>query len=340
MCCGVFKTMTGRIQPNDSDPQTIQTHPWIKDGWFREISDKCFPGQAFTLRVDKILESYKTAFQEILIFHNKEYGNVLVLDGIIQCTERDEFAYQEMIAHIPLYLHPDPKRVLIIGGGDGGVLREVLKHKCVNDAIMVEIDQNIISLARKYFPSMSTGLQPDPTGTNGNGFVDSRVQLNICDGFNYLKQISTGPQSGKFDIIITDSSDPEGPAEAFFHKEYFQLLRDSLIDPKNGFIISQTSENVWLNVDYLTHLIGQARSVFSNVEYCYTMVPTYTSGQLGLLICNDDKNKNLKVPVREPTELEQNQLKYYNKDIHSASFVLPKWIESKWSTQSLSSSSS
>ena len=332
--------MTG-IQPITTEK--VREHPWIKDGWFRELSDKCFPGQAFTLRVDKILESYKTEFQEILVFHNKEYGNVLVLDGIIQCTERDEFAYQEMIAHIPLYLHHNPKRVLIIGGGDGGVLREVLKHQCVQDAIMVEIDRNIISLAKKYFPSMSTGLQLQSQSTTTtttadthtptdlhqtSKFIDQRVQLNICDGFQYLKQISMGPQNNKFDIIITDSSDPEGPAEAFFHREYFQLLKDSLRDPNDGFIISQTSENVWLNINYLTDLIKQARTVFNNVQYCYTMVPSYTSGQLGLLVCNNDKDKNLKIPTRYPTESEQDQLKYYNKDIHSASFVLPKWVES------------
>lgn len=323
---------TGKVQQHTKD------HPWIKDRWFRELSDKCFPGQAFTLRVDKILESYKTEFQEVLVFYNKQYGNVLVLDGIIQCTERDEFAYQEMIVHIPLYLHHNPERVLIIGGGDGGVLREVLKHKCVKDAIMVEIDQNIISLAKKYFPSMSTGLQLQPRSSTKTAdleketgkFIDPRVQLNICDGFEYLKKISLGPQDNKFDIIITDSSDPEGPAEAFFHRDYFQLLQDSLRDPNHGLIISQTSENVWLNMDYLTELIRQARSVFSNVEYCYTMVPSYTSGQLGLLICNNNRDKNLRVPIREPTELEQDQLKYYNKDIHSASFVLPKWVEAKW----------
>ena len=302
-------------------------HPWIKDGWFREISDDSFPGQAFTLLVDQILEARSTQFQDILVFHNKEYGNVLVLDGIVQCTERDEFAYQEMIAHIPLYLHSAPKRVLVIGGGDGGVLREVLRHSCVQQATLVEIDETIIVLSQKYFPSMSVGLR---TNAKTSEFEDSRVQLRLCDGFQYLKDVAKGPASGKFDVIITDSSDPEGPAEAFFHKEYFQLLKDSLIDPSKGFIISQTSENVWLNVDYLTNLVGEARSVFENVQYCYTMVPSYTSGQLGLLVCNNDKSIDLKHPNREPSVKEQKQLKYYNKEIHSASFVLPKWVESKW----------
>lgn len=312
---------------SNTNAKNLDSHSLIKDGWFREISDKSFPGQAFTLKVEKILYSARTEFQDILVFASTHYGNVLVLDGIIQCTERDEFAYQEMMAHVSLYSHENPQRVLVIGGGDGGVLREVLKHSCVQNATLVEIDETIIKLSQRYFPKMSTAL-PREDGS----LPDERVHLKLCDGFQFLQDVAKGPQEEKFDVIITDSSDPEGPAEAFFHKEYFQLLKDSLIDPKHGIIISQTSENVWLNVPYLSNLVSESRQVFNNVQYCYTMVPSYTSGQLGLLICNDDPARlhTLNEPVRYPTAKEQNQLHYYNKEIHSASFVLPKWVESQW----------
>ena len=122
-------------------------HPCIKDGWFNEVSDKSFPGQAFSLKVNKILFHEKTQFQDILIFESSNYGNVLVLDGIIQVSEKDEFAYQELISHVPLYSHENPKKILVIGGGDGGVLREVVKHSCVEEATLVEIDAKVIELS-------------------------------------------------------------------------------------------------------------------------------------------------------------------------------------------------
>ena len=290
------------------------THPTIVDGWFRELNDTCFPGQAFTLKVDKILYHTKSEFQDILVFKSTHYGNVLVLDGIVQCTERDEFAYQEMITHIPLYLHEDPKKVLVIGGGDGGVIRELLKHQQLVDITLVEIDETVIKLAREYLPGMAQGLD------------DPRVQIKLCDGFEFLEKTASVQESEKYDVIITDSSDPEGPAEAFFQERYFKLLRDALKNDKSV-IIAQTSENVWLNIKYLEDLIKTAQKVFPNSRYCNTMVPTYTSGQLGLIVCSPNKNKDLTTPSRVPTPQEDVNLKYYNPEIHNASFVLPNWAD-------------
>lgn len=286
-------------------------HPSIKDGWFREISDKNFPGQAMTLKVDKVLFHTKSEFQDVLVFKSTHYGNVLVLDGIIQATERDEFAYQEMITHVPLYAHKNPKNVLVIGGGDGGVLREVVKHHLVESATLVEIDKTVIELSKEYLPGMACA------------FNHPKVKVELCDGFQYLKDAAF--QEEKYDIIITDSSDPEGPAEAFFQKEYFELLYNALND--DGIVIAQASESVWLNLDYLKKLVETARSVFSQARYCYTSVPTYTSGQLGLIICAKSSVPNLECPQRLPTEEEQSAMRYYNPMIHSASFVLPTWAE-------------
>lgn len=164
-----------------------------------------------TLRVKKVLHHEKSKYQDVLIFESTDHGNVLVLDNVIQCTERDEFSYQEMITHLAMNSHPNPKKVLVIGGGDGGVLREVVKHECVEEAILCDIDEAVIRLSKQYLPKMAAG------------FENPKVKVHIGDGFKFLNDYKD-----TFDVIITDSSDPEGPAESLFQKPYFQLLHDAL----------------------------------------------------------------------------------------------------------------
>ncbi|XP_005873540.1 PREDICTED: spermidine synthase-like [Myotis brandtii] len=142
---------------------------------------------------------------------SKSYGNVLVLDGVIQCTERDEFSYQEMIANLPLCSHPNPRKVLIIGGGDGGVLREVVKHSSVESVVQCEIDEDVIQVSKKFLPSMAIG------------YSSSKLTLHVGDGFEFMKQ-----NQDAFDVIITDSSDPMGPAESLFKESYYQLMKTAL----------------------------------------------------------------------------------------------------------------
>jgi spermidine synthase len=289
------------------------THPLIKDGWFREQSDESFPGQALELRVKKILHTGRSEFQDILLFQSTDYGNVLVLDGIIQVSERDEFAYQEMITHLPLFAHKNLKSVLVIGGGDGGVLREVLKHDNIEKLVLVEIDETVIELSKKYLPSMAIAFQ------------DPKVEVKLCDGFQYLKDLHSNDEA-KFDVIITDSSDPEGPAAAFFQKQYFQLLNNSLNE--NGIVITQASENVWLKIELLKNLKTIMSEVFPVVKYSYTTVPTYTSGQLGLMIASKDPNAKLDQPSKKlDKEKEEALFKYYNSEIHNTSFILPNWAK-------------
>ncbi len=197
-----------------------------------------WPGQAMTLKVNQILHHEKSKYQDVLIFESSDHGTVLVLDNVIQCTERDEFAYaipfitlpmaptknwyppanlrtlrsyQEMITHLAMNAHPNPKRVLVIGGGDGGVLREVVKHSTVEQAILCDIDESVIRLSKKYLPGMSIGFQ------------HPNVSVHIGDGFKFLAD-----KKNEFDVIITDSSDPEGPAESLFKKPYFELLFGAL----------------------------------------------------------------------------------------------------------------
>ncbi|XP_048471042.1 spermidine synthase isoform X3 [Rhincodon typus] len=229
----------------------------IKNGWFTETSS-LWPGQAMSLEVDKVLYNQKSPFQDVVVFKSKTYGNVLVLDGVIQCTERDEFAYQEMIANLALCSHPNPKKtavkalalatslgmkcpgaelwrgkihtavettagqeynlhdstpsmVLIIGGGDGGVLREVVKHAAVESVAQCEIDEDVIKVSKQYLPGMAVG------------FSSPKLKLHVGDGFEFMKE-----NQDAFDVIITDSSDPVGPAESLFQESYYRLMKNAL----------------------------------------------------------------------------------------------------------------
>ncbi|KAK2764443.1 putrescine aminopropyltransferase [Arachnomyces sp. PD_36] len=282
------------------------THPTIKDGWFSETSDM-WPGQAMTLKVNQILHHEKSDYQDVLVFESSDHGTVLVLDNVIQCTERDEFAYQEMITHLAMNSHPNPKKVLVIGGGDGGVLREVVKHDTVEEATLCDIDEAVIRVSKKYLPGMSIGFQ------------HPNVKTHIGDGFKFLAD-----KKEEFDVIITDSSDPEGPAESLFQKPYFELLHGALRE--GGVITTQGSENQWLHLSLITSLKKSCLEVFPVVDYAYTTIPTYPSGQIGFMICCKDANRNVRVPVRTwSPEDEEKLCRYYNKEIHSASFILPSF---------------
>ncbi|BDD64292.1 putrescine aminopropyltransferase [Monascus purpureus] len=281
------------------------THPTIKDGWFSEQSEM-WPGQAMNLKVNQILHHEKSKYQDVLVFESSDYGTVLVLDNVIQCTERDEFSYQEMITHLAMNSHPNPKKVLVIGGGDGGVLREVVKHETVEEAILCDIDEAVVRVSKKYLPGMSIGFQ------------HPNVKVHIGDGFEFLRN-----RKNEFDVIITDSSDPEGPAESLFQKSYFELLRDALRD---GGVITTQAENQWLHLKLIGDLKKACKEVFPVAEYAYTTIPTYPSGQIGFMVCTKDPNRNLRVPMRTWSREEEERLcRYYNKEIHSASFILPNF---------------
>ncbi|CRK19662.1 hypothetical protein BN1708_012722 [Verticillium longisporum] len=283
-------------------------HPTIQDGWFREISNM-WPGQAMTLKVKKVVHHEKSQYQDVLIFESTDYGMVLVLDNVIQATERDEFSYQEMITHLAMNSHPNPKRVLVIGGGDGGVLREVVKHECVEEAILCDIDEAVIRLSKQYLPGMSVG------------FDHPKSKTHVGDGFKFLDDYKNS-----FDVIITDSSDPEGPAEMLFQKPYFQLLHDALRD--GGVITTQGSENQWLHLPLITKLRKDCNEIFPVAEYAYTTIPTYPSGQIGFMVCCKDANRNVREPLRKWSAEEEEKLcKYYNADIHKAAFVLPNFAK-------------
>jgi len=286
---------------------TALTHETVQDGWFRE-KETLWPGQAMCLRVKEILHVEKSLYQDVLVFRSETYGTVLVLDGVIQCTERDEFSYQEMIAHIPLACHPNPRKVLVIGGGDGGVLREVAKHESVEEITLCEIDETVIRVSKEYLPAMAVG------------FEHPKVKVHIGDGFPFLKD-----KVDSFDVIITDASDPVGPAESLFQVEYFELMRNAL--HQDGIIATQ-AECQWLHIPLIKDVRRYCQSLFPVVEYAFTTIPTYPSGQIGFMLCSRAGGQDMRKPTRRFTpEQEAKLFQYYNAEVHEAAFVLPQFTK-------------
>nr|AIZ03432.1 spermidine synthase [Mayetiola destructor] len=274
----------------------------IRNGWFSEISEEMWPGQCFSLRVKNILHEERSQFQDIKFIDTEAHGKTLVLDGVIQCTEKDEFSYQEMISFIPLCIHPNPENVLIVGGGDGGVAREVVKHPGVKTVHQVEIDGRVVELSKQFLPNMACG------------FDSPKVTLTVGDGFEFMKQ-----HSGQFDVIITDSSDPVGPAESLFQEPYFVLMKNAL--KPNGIICSQGG-SYWIDLKHVKSTLDHCRKQFAVVGYAVTSVPSYPCGQIGFVIGSLNPSVDLKKPhwTFSDTELDNMNVKYYSSENHRAAF--------------------
>jgi len=273
----------------------------IIDGWFHERGE-LWPGQAMSLQVKKVLDHHRSLFQDVLVFESENHGNVLVLDGVIQVTERDEHAYQEMIAHIPLFAHPNPRKVLVIGGGDGGVLREIAKHEGVEEIVLCEIDKDVLEVSEKYLPGLAVG------------YKDPRVTVKIMDGAKYMED-----NQDSFDVIITDSSDPIGPASVLFETPFYNGMYKAL---REGGIVCTQGESQWLHLDLIKPLVDSIKLTYSNVGYAYTTIPTYPSGQIGFVIGTKGRG-SCNIPSRKPSAEMQKTLKYYTPGLHTASFELP-----------------
>eukprot|EP00754_Rhynchopus_humris_P036750 Rhum_TRINITY_DN18844_c0_g1::Rhum_TRINITY_DN18844_c0_g1_i1::g.168524::m.168524/K00797/speE, SRM; spermidine synthase len=280
----------------------------IKDGWFSEISQEMWPGQALSLEVDgELLWNKKSDFQDVLVFKNKgPWGTVFALDGAIQVTDKDEFSYHEMMAHLPLFSHPDPKKVLIIGGGDGGVMGQVLKHPSVESVTLCDVDKMVPEISRKFFPHLAAS------------YDDPRATLNIGDGFAFLED-----KENEYDVLIVDSSDPEGPASTLFGQEFYARCRKAL--KPDGVLVTQ-GESYWIHLPLIKKMTGFIREIgFQHVEYAQISIPTYPCGGIGFFVCSDAKSTA--TPVREPTPEVQEQLKMYSPEMHVQAFTLPPFVK-------------
>lgn len=280
----------------------------MKKGWFSELNE-LWPGVALSLEVEEILHSERSQFQDILVVKTKSHGRALMLDGVIQTTEKDEMAYHEMISYLPLCSHPKPQHVLIVGGGDGGAAREIAKHPDVERVTLVDIDDRVIELCKQYLPRLSLGLN------------NPKVHISVGDGFEFLRN-----HQEEFDVIVTDSSDPVGPAENLFKQSYYELLKAAL---KPGGIIASQAGTAWMNMDQVRSTLQHCKTMFPVAAYAVTAVPTYPTGQIGFVLGSLNEQTNLTEPVKifSDEDLDRMSMKYYNDKVHRAAFVLPRFVE-------------
>ncbi|KUK13666.1 MAG: spermidine synthase [bacterium] len=215
-------------------------------------------GQACDVKVLQVLHYEKSDFQEIAVVLTESYGKALVLNGAIQVTEKDEVFYHEMLVHVPMFTHPSPKRVLIIGGGDGGTAREVLKHPGVEKVTMVEIDKRVVEICKEFFPKISCALE------------DPRLEILYEDGVKYVKETKE-----KFDVALVDSTDPYDFAELLFSRDFF--LSVSCILGEDGVCCSQT-ENPYIMGNVIRRVQGYLSELFKYHTLYWTVVPTYPGG--------------------------------------------------------------
>ena len=275
-----------------------------KDIWIEEKLE-IKKGRALKVRITKSLEKIKSEFQEIEVVESETFGKILLIDGVIMVTESDEFCYHEMIAHVPLCVHPKAQRVLVIGGGDGGTVREILKYDSVNEVDVCEIDEKVIEISKRHFPYLA------------NSFNDPRVKIYCEDGNKFIKA-----HKDEYDIIIVDSSDPIGPAEVLFRREFYEAMYRALKD--DGVVVTQ-AESFFYHKKIIKSLFSFIKDIYPISEYYYTLVPTYPSGVIGFTFCSKKYH-----PINDFNETEALKLldlKYYNKDIHKAAFNLPTFAQ-------------
>jgi len=268
--------------------------------WFKEYHSK---HHGLFFRIEKILFQKKSRYQQIDIVESPIFGKVLLLDGLVMTTELDEFVYHEMLVHPAMTFHPSPQQVLIIGGGDGGTAREVLKYDDVRHLVLCEIDEDVVTAARKYLPELS------------KSFDDPRMELKFMDGVVFVKET---PES-YFDVIFVDSSDPVGPATVLYSEEFILNLNRIL---KNGGIAVFQSESPFTRLDIIKDLFEKLKLTFKYVKPYLASIPGYPDGTWSFLLASDVNYSDM---IRNHPE----ELKYFNEEILKASFALPNFIKEK-----------
>ncbi|MFU2314648.1 polyamine aminopropyltransferase [Rahnella sp. PCH160] len=264
-------------------------------------------GQYFS--VEKELYREKTEHQDLVIFENAALGRVMALDGVVQTTERDEFIYHEMLTHVPLLAHGDAKKVLIIGGGDGGMLREVCRHKGVESVTMVEIDAGVVEFCRQYLPNHNAGA-----------YDDARFNLVIEDGVNFVNQTTE-----TFDVIISDCTDPIGPGESLFTSAFYEGCARCL---KPGGIFVAQNGVCFLQQDEAVNSHTKLSHYFSDVSFYQAAIPTYYGGIMTFAWATNNPayrqidNKTLQARF----DAADMTCRYYNPAIHHGSFALPQYL--------------
>jgi len=273
--------------------------------WF---SEEHTPNVKLSIRVEKQLFTAQSEFQRIDVFDSKEFGRFLTLDGFMMLTEKDEFIYHEMIVHVPMSVHPCAKKVLVIGAGDGGVLRELTKYDCVEQIDLCEIDEMVVDVCKEFLPQTACG------------FDDSRVKLHFQDGLKFIRRCEN-----EYDLIIVDSTDPFGPGEGLFTKEFYGNCFKALNE--DGIMVNQ-HESPFYEEDAVAMQRAHKRIVesFSISRVYQAHIPTYPSGHwlFGFASKKYHPIENLDATRWKALGLST---RYYNPNLHRGAFALPNYVE-------------
>lgn len=277
-------------------------------GWFEE---KLYANVRQTYEITKVLFREKTAHQDLVIFETPVYGRVLALDNVVQVTQKDEYVYHEMMTHVPILAHGRVKRVLIIGGGDGGILRETLRHK-IERVTMVEIDRAVVDMCLKYMPSIP-----------GRAFDDRRTRLVIADGARFVAETNE-----RFDVIIVDSTDPVGPGEVLFTESFYRHCRRCLT--ANGILVNQNGVP-FLQGDEVTMSYRRRKKSFTDTGFYVAAIPSYYGGLMALgWASNNPRARAMPVAtLRKRASAARLKTRYYTPEIHAAAFALPQFIRDR-----------
>lgn len=284
-------------------------HPvkFTRDVWFTERDENI----ALSLKHDGQLYKKESPFQKVEVFATKAYGNMLTLDGMVMCTQKDEYVYHEMITHVPMLSHGRVKRALVIGGGDGGTVRELLRHPDLEEVVLVEIDALVIEACKEFLPETASA------------FDHPKLKLLVEDGIKYINECA----DNAFDLIIVDSADPVGPGEglftAAFYKEVYRCLT------QDGIMVTQ-SESPRFNSEVFVEIYDCYRGIFgANKVHCYlAAIPTYPTGTWSFSFSSKGNSNPLVFDRETAAEFSRkNDLKYYNEEIHAAAFALPNFVK-------------
>lgn len=275
----------------------------------RDYQETLYEGYGQRFQVDRMLHEVRTDHQHLVIFENARMGRVMALDGVIQTTEADEFIYHEMLTHVPLFTHGLARRVLIIGGGDGGILREVAKHRDVEHITMVEIDGTVVDMCKEFLPRHSSGAFDDP-----------RLNLVIDDGMRFVTTTEE-----KFDVIISDSTDPIGPGEVLFSENFYQACRRCL---NTGGILVTQNGTPFMQLGEVQTTAQRMNGLFADWHFYQAAVPTYIGGAMTFAwgACNAESRKLPLQTLRQRFAGSGIVTRYYNPDVHHGAFALPQYV--------------
>ena len=277
------------------------------DRWVEETLHRGF---RIRLKADRVLFDSEGGHQHLIIIETPEFGRLMMLDGVIQLASKDEFVYHEMMAHVPLFAHGRAKKALIIGGGDGGVLREALRHPELESVTLCEIDRRVIDLCRAHFPEVSAGAYDDP-----------RTRIVIADGTKFVAETDE-----RFDVIMVDSTDPIGPGAVLYTREFYAdcrkaLAKGGLLTTQNGLPFLQAAE--------LKQSVGYFRELFNDAFAYLATTPTYVGGPMSFGWASDDgelrQHKRRKIE-RRYAKAGAFPTRYWRPDVHVAAFALPAYV--------------